>query len=389
MDIYFCDECAARVTDLDLRAGKGMRRRHATICVECVDKGLAQAWLTHAGTQPQAAQAQANGSARVAATAVADEPEPASAPAADPISIARDRASTLPDDPFEIDEPAPLKPLPKVSHDTDRLEPVAAPPPAPAAVPLALQDELASAGGGLGALMGGAVPPPPPGLVDEPEEQAPEAAAGRTPPPAADPETPFDFDAQQGAENPGKAETAEVHAVAKDEEPKPRTASGRQAAQGKRSSTTTSKRNAAKPAPTRRGAKAMGSKKLMLMTLISCGVMALVFFGLVLPNVGKAKQAQPEQITEEPYSDFKKSVDLARVACHKAMTADDLAVVRHADNTLHTMMEALERFKGIADKRGYKEENYEELLRQAGFYEVQSMRKAVKDRLFILEQRSR
>lgn len=53
------------------------------------------------------------------------------------------------------------------------------------------------------------------------------------------------------------------------------------------------------------------------------------------------------------------------------------------------MMEALAYFQGIADKRGYKEENYEELLRQAGFYDVQSMRKGVKDRLFILEQRGK
>lgn len=376
MDIYFCDECASRVTDLDLRAGKGMRKRHATICAGCVDQGLAQSWLGKAGAQAAVA------------------PPPPAPTALDPISVARDRARTQPDDPFQVDEPAPLKPLPRPSHDTDRLEqPAEAAPPAPSAPASAPADfdGLASAGGGFGALMNASVPPPPPGLVDEPEEAAGEDAAAPAPaaaPAAAEPETPFDYVAPKDADNPGKAETAEVHAVGKEDEPKQRTASGRQTSQGKRNATTTSKRNVAKPASTRRAAKAMSSKKLMALTLVSCGVMALIFFGLVLPNVGKSKPKAPEQITEEPYNDFKKAVDEAKLACHKALDTNDIAVSRHAGNTLQTMMEALERFKSIADKRGYKEENYEELLRQAGFYDVQSMRKGVKDRQFILEQRA-
>lgn len=387
MDIYFCDECGARVTDLDLRAGKGMRRRHATICAGCVDQGMAQAWLSRTGGK-------ASASASLQVGAAAPSALVASAVAtADPISVARDRARTVPDDPFQVDEPAPLKPVERPSHDTDRLPSAPAPAPAPvktAKTPAPQEfDGLASAGGGFGALMSSSVPKPPPGLVDDPDEQAAEASEAPAAAGTAEPETPFDFVSPKDADNPGKAETAEVQAVSKDDEPKGKTPSGRQQAQGKRNATTTSKRNAVKPSSTRRASKAMGSKKLMVMTLISCGVMALIFFGLVLPNVGKSKPGQPEQINEEPYNDFKKSVDVAKLACHKALTSDDIAVVRHADLTLKSMMDALEYFQSIADKRGYKEENYEELLRQAGFYDVQSMRKGVKDRMFILEQRGK
>jgi hypothetical protein len=387
MDIYFCDECATRVTDLDLRAGKGMRRRHATICAGCVDQGLAQAWLTRTGGQASASaslQVSASAPSALVASAVAT---------ADPISIARDRARTVPDDPFQVDEPAPLKPIERPSNDTDRLPSASTPAPVPPVkvtkTPQPQEfDGLASAGGGFGALMNASIPAPPPGLVDEPDEESGEAEPAAATP-TAEPETPFDFVHPQDADNPGKAETAEVAAVNKADEPKSRTSSGRQQAQGKRSSTTTSKRNVVKPSSTRRASKAMGSKKLMMLTLISCGVMALIFFGLVLPNVGKSKPNQPEQINEEPYSRFKESVDTAKAACHAALTSDDIAVVRHADLTLHAMMDALTYFQSIADKRGYKEENYEELLRQAGFYDVQSMRKGVKDRMFILEQRGK
>lgn len=387
MDIYFCDECAARVTDLDLRAGKGMRRRHATICAGCVDQGLAQAWLTRVGSA--SATAQQGGAVErplQAATAVVD--------ASDPISVGRDRAMTAPDDPFQVDEPAAIQQSAQPAaarqvNDTDRL-PAADAPARPPAEPM---DDLASAGGGFGALMNAAMPPPPPGLVDDPADSA-EAAPADGAPAAAQPDTPFDYVSPQDADNPGKAETSEVHAVDdKADAPKPasRTSSGRQAAQGsKRNATTTSKRNAAKPSSTRRTAKpAMSNKKLMIMTLVSCVVMGIVFFGFILPNVGKSKPAAPQQITEDPYVRFKEKVDVAKAACHKALTAEDIAVVRTADHALKEMVESLDYFKSVADTRGYKEENYEELLRQAGFYDVQSMRKGVKDRLFILEQRGK
>jgi hypothetical protein len=390
MDIYFCDECGARVTDLDLRAGKGMRRRHATICPGCVDQGLAQAWLSRVGAQGAvAAQAQGNGMPRPIAGGVAVAEAP------DPISVARDRARTTPDDPFLVDEPAPLRPLERPPvQDTDRLPSAQAQAQAhaqPATEDQPPVDDLAMAGGGFGALMNAAVPPPPPGLVDDPDERVADASEAL---PIAQPDTPFDFVSPADAENPGKAETAEVVAIDKREDVKrsdakpTKTPSGRQQTQGKRSSTTTSRRNQVKPASTRRASKAMGNKKVLLLTLVSCAVMAIVFFGFVMPNVGKSKAGPPQQITEEPYNRLKESIDAAKAACHKALNTDDVAVVRNADHALKSMMEALDVFQKAADKRGWQEENYEEALRLVGFYDVQSMRKGVKDRLFILEQRA-
>ncbi len=39
MDIYFCDSCAARVSDADLKRGQGIRKADVTICGSCVEDG--------------------------------------------------------------------------------------------------------------------------------------------------------------------------------------------------------------------------------------------------------------------------------------------------------------------------------------------------------------
>lgn len=49
MDIYFCDECAARVTDADLHRGYGIKKADVVICGQCIDKGLGKQRLAQAG----------------------------------------------------------------------------------------------------------------------------------------------------------------------------------------------------------------------------------------------------------------------------------------------------------------------------------------------------
>ncbi|MFW5858802.1 MAG: hypothetical protein ACOCYP_02155 [Planctomycetota bacterium] len=39
MDIYFCDSCAARVSDADLKRGQGIRKADVTVCGSCVENG--------------------------------------------------------------------------------------------------------------------------------------------------------------------------------------------------------------------------------------------------------------------------------------------------------------------------------------------------------------
>jgi hypothetical protein len=95
MDIYFCDLCGARVTDLDLRGGHGMRRQFDIICAGCVEKGQGKSWLT--GSQ-QREQQRRTGSSSGGSTAEMHA-MPLTSSSSDIISQARDRARTIEDGP--------------------------------------------------------------------------------------------------------------------------------------------------------------------------------------------------------------------------------------------------------------------------------------------------
>lgn len=376
MDIYFCDECGTRVTDLDLRAGKGMRKRHDTICAGCVDQGLAGSWLARAGQHASSAAVGARAQPS-AALAVAEAP--------DPISIARDRARTVPDDPFAVDEPAAIKPLPKPGTETDAI-PAAPPKPAKSVTPM---DGLAAAGGGFGALVGSSMSPPPPGLVDEPDDKGIEVADG---PLTAQSESPFDFVHPKDNDNPGKAETAEVVAVDRSDEPKTsdeakptRTASGRQQSQ-KRNSTATSKRGAAKtPSARRSGAGRAKNNKVILLSLVSCAVM-LVVFTLVMLNRGGPRKPG-EVIHDQPLSVLKDSIEKAKRDSNAAMGSDDLAVIQRAIASVRTMQDEFRTFQSKA--KNWDEDAHGEQLRIMGYYDVQSTLRDLNNRRVIVEQRGK
>lgn len=370
MDIYFCDECGARVTDLDLRAGKGMRRRHDTICPACVDQGMAPAWLSRSGAQ--AAVGASAPSAPPAAVAVAEAP--------DPISLARDRAITRPDDGIDVAEPAPLRPIQPAAKapvpetvavpapDTDRLAASGA-----KALDRRIADGLASAGGGFDALVG-----PPPAtrpLDDEPEE---------TPGPEAKPDSPFGFVHPKDQDNPAKTETAEV-------DPAPPSADD--AAKGNKASARSGKRTAQgssrRVAPGKPASKRMGkppSNKMIYISLASCAVMAIIFFAVVLPGKPKAKTQQT--ITELPLNDLQSAINNAKSASTGALQSDDLAQVKTAIAAVRAMQEAFATFQSKAGSR-WDEEAHGEQLRRMGYYEVNSLIRPLNERKFILESRAK
>lgn len=49
LNVYFCDVCGVRVTDVDLRSGHGMLRGHAVICATCLEMGHGKEWLAARG----------------------------------------------------------------------------------------------------------------------------------------------------------------------------------------------------------------------------------------------------------------------------------------------------------------------------------------------------
>jgi hypothetical protein len=370
MDIFFCDECGARVTDLDLRAGKGMRRVNDTICPGCVDQGLAQAWIGRTAAPAQAVVA--------------------AVPAAGVIDLARDRARTEPDDPFVVDEPPAIPARPPVS-ETDAI-PASTPRAARSQPAPASGDDLAAAGGGFGALMNGPLPSPP-GLVDEPEEVLSRASdsdlelggqAGKAA--LSDADSPFDYISPQDAANPGKSETAEVVAVPKAEQTpaKPaKSASGRQSAQ-KRSGTTTSKRAIPAKAPsTRRSARAGGNKKVMIFSLISCGVMVLIFFGLVLPNINQPSK-RGGVIRTEPLKELGDVIREAdRITADAVRSPDDLAKQLAGKEAIQRMRDEYDRF---AKASNWTEDELAQQMKNLNFDDVQFRTKAISDRIFILKQ---
>lgn len=376
MDIYFCDECCTRVTDLDLRAGKGMRKRHDTICPGCVDQGMAGSWLARAGQQASSAAVGRSAQAS-AAVAVAEVP--------DPIAIARDRARTLPDDPFSVDEPVAIKPL-KPSGDTEAIPatPPAPPKPAKTITPL---DGLAAAGGGFGALVGSSLPPPP-GLVDDPEDSAKgiEVADDSL---VAQSESPFDFVHPKDNDNPGKTETAEVMAVDKNDAPKDeakpaRTASGRQSSQ-KRSSTSSKRSSTKTPASRRSGSSEAKSNKVILLSLASCAVMLIIFAVVMLTRSSPSKPGIV--IHDQPLTVLKDCIEKAKCDSGAAMGSDDLAVIERAIASVRTMQKEFLTFQSKA--KNWDEDAHGEQLRIMGYYDVQSTLRDLNNRKVIVEQRGK
>ncbi len=91
LNVYFCDVCGVRVTDVDLRSGHGMLRGHDVICATCLEMGHGKDWLASRGMPAEAAgQAATNGSAPhvPSSSAVLDH--------------ARDRAATVEDEVTQV-----------------------------------------------------------------------------------------------------------------------------------------------------------------------------------------------------------------------------------------------------------------------------------------------
>ena len=100
MNVYFCDVCGIRVTDVDLKGGHGMRRRHDVICATCLEMGHGKEWAEKAGLSGHK-------------PAISVESAGKSSPA--PVSVidqARDRAATLEEAPAPAVQADRVQPIP-------------------------------------------------------------------------------------------------------------------------------------------------------------------------------------------------------------------------------------------------------------------------------------
>ena len=94
LNVYFCDVCGVRVTDVDLRSGHGMLRGQDVICATCLEMGHGKEWLASRGvTAPVSA------AALPAAAGSANGHRPQQSASA-LLDHARDRAVTVEDPPL-------------------------------------------------------------------------------------------------------------------------------------------------------------------------------------------------------------------------------------------------------------------------------------------------
>ncbi len=169
MDIYFCDLCGVRVTDVDLRGGHGIRRVDDVICATCLELGHGKEWLVQHNRprQPSSTSTHAVASAKGTDTAMlAGRPTPAAAALkakeSPTLDAGRDRARTV-----EEDEPDVEPVAPRILGDIEGISTAATVPdneaeaaaglglddePAPRSVPSSKRSDFAAAASGFSAL---------------------------------------------------------------------------------------------------------------------------------------------------------------------------------------------------------------------------------------------
>lgn len=443
MDIFFCDACATRVTESDLKRGTGIRKGEVVVCGTCIGKGEGAALL-------------------------------ADPPAAGVIDRARDRAVTQPDP-----EPVGDGPLPKVIPDTNALvrigkqsglfhEKPAVPADAPSdresqefAPHAASGGDLASAVNSFSALNPTAATvddaaddvaeaPADEALAEddddaaadaddqpdedadpEPQEAGDEASGGLeiADAPSASDLDEAALDAPGGKPAPSNVQTAEIprqqqpdttdkkgSASSSSSRQIARTPSGRspsassrkQAASssggaGKRSdrqagksSKGTSRREASaaastsgKPSQRSSGRKHSKTKVRTFQILLGVtGVLAIVFVIMLFSLLDK--KAQPrEEIKVNITTELGKGIRDVKRLTDEALRSGDLAKLREAKNALR--QENLERlyqeFETEAKKRNFTEEEGGRTLEKLGYWDLRTRVRTVNDEIEKLEAR--
>lgn len=160
MHIFFCDSCAVRITDADLRRGRGIRKSDTVLCEVCVGTGKGSVLLRQASQAAAADRSEAPVAAtppppaKVSGDTSEDFPA-APAPLASLVSALTSlnsaQSEPTPDHDGDLDEEPPWDPVsgrheaPAAAEDSDETPPHAIPLPPPAEVAESA-DNVASAG---------------------------------------------------------------------------------------------------------------------------------------------------------------------------------------------------------------------------------------------------
>ncbi|HYE06671.1 MAG TPA: hypothetical protein VEL07_14235 [Planctomycetota bacterium] len=382
MDIFFCDLCGARVTDADLRAGHGTRRRWDVICGTCLEQGHGQEWLSaRAGVKPAVA----------AAVAAAAPDSPAPSAAAGVLDLARDRARTLEqEEEAERIVPQAVAQKQTAVDDTD----VASAPvdhvattrvPSDAAAP-----DLASASETFARL--GSRPMPAnddpemrDDLIDDIEKDLP---AGITPTPAPA-VSPFAFDDKK------KERTGATGASAKSGSDlrEPKSASGmRKSPSGVRAKTGSG--SISRPAPAAKGGKSSSGKitkrrpaqddsgrTVLKYTAIS-GLVLLLLMGAFLGY--KATQTKGGGTTVfRPQAELEKFVTETSAIVNSALASKDPAALKKAGDRIDECAAKVDAFEKIAQeqKPPWTEDQINYFIEKLKWQRIYMLQRNIRDEL--------
>jgi hypothetical protein len=389
MNVYFCDVCGVRVTDVDLHSGHGMRRRNDVICGACLELGHGKEWMAN--------HAEKRAPALVGAAANGTNGAHTEAPPAPPVELARDRVRTLDDDvpaskidPVVVPTHAPSGDGVPEIDDTTKLPVV--------------EQNLSSAVAGLAAM----TPPkedrrssdedveelPPPKLDDSGaaaklddsgsssklDDSAAVAAIARGDTDGMGPEAaPAEGD-EQTEDDPEKSETAISNRI--EEVPGRRATSSRSSARGKSSGSRSSK----VPKSSRKAARSKGIPPVMIVSGMTLLLVLLIGIG-VIRHANDTANKGVEKVTDNISKKIRDAISEADSSIKSAHNAKTMDQLNDALSKIDRVRDLSKDYVRIAGQQGVDEETADTQLEAYGVNRVMSMRRMInEDRAIILGQ---
>jgi hypothetical protein len=382
MDIYFCDLCGARVTDVDLRGGHGIRRQYDVICATCLELGHGKEWL--AKHQPRPRQAAAKPPVQLVAVA-AGAAVPIGGVRSEPsIDVARDRARTADEDhpdetpavaprTLQADEPEET-PASELEGDD---EPGGAPQQEGNGYNLAAAASSFAAMGGSAKAAGVASADD---LVDEAhdEHDAPtESVALGTKDAAAKDEieeAASPFQAEAATAPSGKDETLPIdRAPLVPEKPKASTSS----ANTRKSSAKVSKNKM--PKGSGRARSRNNNKNVLMMSGISLAILTMIM--LIIISGHKSGPKDRTTIKVDLSENVKHSMSEARVAADSALKTLKMGDLKAAKAKILAIVPEIDHFAKEAEKQGWTDDEMGRYLEQISWPATNSRIRLLNDEI--------
>lgn len=397
MHIFFCDICGVRVTDVDLRGGHGLRRRHHVICPTCLDLGHGKEWLERHRQRHHAVAAfdgTPSGAVALAEPEIPDFiPEPRETPAVVDhplIAAARDRARTLDYDELKPPRPAAIigSSATELVDDNDT-----------ARVPVVAGD-LAMAASGFAALSSNKPLPDQSeaeDLAETPDATVPDDSGaamslgeGLPPRDEADcMDTAIDAPEASSASKmkPISEETDPAGVVV----PTTKPSSDRQTPKGRKSSSTTGKHSkTAKSGKISKSSAAIAAKVrasqmrfMIIGSAISLFVIVCAGGYVVYQKSHKVIRTGGGTITDNLSEMIKTSSKSAQQNAIAAHNSKDPAKLRAALAEIDALSAKANEYDREAKKNNWTDEQVETGLRRAGLYDAKGLRKMIADDLVI------